>query len=420
MAKSKRRRARKRGPAGSASGDSGGRRRAGAPEPPRLERKLQREIEREAAQIARRAQEARDPQTPPERVAELLLAEFEQIPAPVGFAQTLAGDGSSDRPGAVLAELERLAPDSVTTLTFAAEVARIIDGEPQRAGELLERAIEAEIDPDMVAALAEHLREAGEPVQALRLVEGQLAEDPDDELAQEVYAATMQSLHGRAAASERLSREEQKALSAFSARSLMYELRDGLRSFIDERPELGLLVAKSTAEWQEELPVSLLEPAGEGLLRLAIESAWMLNQDDDDEVDLDEDWDEDWDEDAEHEPPSSPLALFAADDGSRARLAKAARSWSGTCVYGLWQLSDPDPAPGVWLTNILTGVRHYTAIPPEQIELANRWTVLLGGAGGDRWAVAEHRYGAPAAPRRGGRGRGARSRADRRPRRGYD
>jgi hypothetical protein len=47
-------------------------------------------------------------------------------------------------------------------------------------------------------------------------------------------------------------------------------------------------------------------------------------------------------------------------------------------MYGLWQVADPEPGPGVWCTNILTGVRRYVAIPAEQLPEVVRWTVLLG------------------------------------------
>ncbi len=42
------------------------------------------------------------------------------------------------------------------------------------------------------------------------------------------------------------------------------------------------------------------------------------------------------------------------------------------------QISDPEPGPGLWLTDIVTGVRRYAAIPPEQLPGISRWSVLLG------------------------------------------
>ncbi|MDQ6778335.1 MAG: hypothetical protein M3071_19425 [Actinomycetota bacterium] len=47
-------------------------------------------------------------------------------------------------------------------------------------------------------------------------------------------------------------------------------------------------------------------------------------------------------------------------------------------TYRIWQISDPEPGPGLWLTDIVTGVRRYAAIPPEQLPGISRWSVLLG------------------------------------------
>ncbi|MGH2859942.1 MAG: hypothetical protein ACRDLT_00385, partial [Solirubrobacteraceae bacterium] len=55
-----------------------------------------------------------------------------------------------------------------------------------------------------------------------------------------------------------------------------------------------------------------------------------------------------------------------------------ARDWLETVTYGLWQVTDPVPAPGLWLTDIVTGARRYAAIAPEQLPGMSRWSVLLG------------------------------------------
>ena len=74
----------------------------------------------------------------------------------------------------------------------------------------------------------------------------------------------------------------------------------------------------------------------------------------------------------------APLALLATDPDVSSEISSAAREWLNSVTYGLWQISDPEPGPGLWLTDIVTGVRRYAAIPPEQLPGMSRWSVLLG------------------------------------------
>ena len=101
-------------------------------------------------------------------------------------------------------------------------------------------------------------------------------------------------------------------------------------------------------------------------MRLATEHAWLLGGDEDDE------------DDPELEDLGTPLALFAAEPNTSPELARVAWRWLETQTYGLWQVSDPDPAPGLWLTDLVSGIRRYVAIPREQLEGVSRWSVLRG------------------------------------------
>lgn len=374
MARSKRRQRRKRGA------------RKSGPRPTPRDRLSQEERERERAiaEVARRAQEALSPDTPPARVATVLVEDFEDLPSPVGLARTLQERGSSERARAVASEAQRLAPGSVTALTIAAEVARILDGDLGRAAALLDEALDVYVDPDGVAELAEHLLEAELVLDALALVEDQLRDEPEDEEAQEVLAQALERIQRRAQAGETLEREERAALERFADRALLYRLRDAVGELVEQRPELQELVAVTVREWLEELGEAQedehlegLQPGGselpEGMLRLAIERAWLREAGEDEADELPE---------PEPEPDldesQAPLALLATDPDTPPELGRAARGWLETCTYGLWQVSDPDPAPGVWLTDIVSGVRRYAAIPPEQLEQASRWSVLMG------------------------------------------
>jgi len=170
----------------------------------------------------------------------------------------------------------------------------------------------------------------------------------------------------------------------------VYALRDAMRVLVEERrPELQLVLADSVRDWMEqlrdaqgderddglELEAGEDEERSEALTRLAMEHAWLLEADAEDEGEGDG-------LALEPEPgleqSGAPLALLATDPDVTPEISSAAREWLGSVTYGLWQISDPEPGPGLWLTDIVTGVRRYAAIAPEQLPGLSRWSVLLG------------------------------------------
>ena len=348
---------------------------------------VEAEFARAIDEMQARAVEAQSPATSPERVAALLVEDFEGLPSPVGFAQLLA-EQNPHRARTVAERVEHLAPGSLAALTFAAEVARAVDGDTTRATALLEQAIEADRDPAGTVALAHHLIAGGLALDGLELVELALLDEPDDVDAQEIWAAALENIHARAAAGQRLDSYERQIFDRFSSRDSLDRLRDRIVAFVDDRPELAAHVAAGMREWLEELADAglidlgeLAEGGGEliheryeGLMRLAIERAWLRSSRDDDQL-----WPDDnqlWPDDQEEEP-SAPLALLAADPETPSDIASAARRWEDTCTYGLWQVADPIASPGVWLTDLVSGTRRYAAVPPEHIQQAGKWSVLL-------------------------------------------
>jgi hypothetical protein len=333
-------------------------------------------MERAVAEIERRAAKAHAPDTPPEVVAAILAADFAELPSPVGFAHTLA-EQSPARAQAVAAEVQRLAPDSLLALTFMAEVVRIVDEDLERAWELLDDVIDSDYEAKAAGEIGLHLIGAGMALEALDAAGDRLDEEPGDETGQTVLAAALGLLHDRAEAGKRLTAPEREALEEFADRGLLYRLRDSLRELVDDKPALEQMIATMVREWTTELArvgvISPDDPADaadfeldgryEPILRLATERAWLHEQDD---VDPDD------------EDSTAPLAMLANDPATPFPIALAAHDWLDTCTYGLWQVADPAPGPGVWLTEIVSGARRYAAIPPEQLEGVGPWSVFLG------------------------------------------
>jgi hypothetical protein len=386
MAKSKRKRQRKRRSGGHPS------RRSQAPVGAAPDIGTDQEFELALAEVARRAEEALSPDTSPERVAALVVEEFEDLPSPPGLTIRLSREGSEQRARAVAAEAQRLAPGSVTALTLAAEVAGALDHDPSRAGELLDEALDTFVDPDGIVELAQHMLACGRHLDAIGLVREALFSEPDDEDAQELYAGVLEDLQRRRDAGKKLTRAGREELETFADRGPLYALRDAMRELVEERrPELQIRLADGVREWMERLQETEdggsdepFEPEhnedaerSEALLRLAIEHAWLLDEDGDEaaEVELAR---SPFDPEPGAGEPSAPLAVLANDPEVSPEISSAAREWLSTVTYGLWQVSDPEPAPGLWLTDLLTGVRRYASIPPEQLPGMSRWSVLLG------------------------------------------
>jgi hypothetical protein len=368
-------------------------RRTPAPLRSSAEVELERIAELAFAEARRRSEEALSPDTPPERVAALVVEEFEDLPSPPGLAIRLRSDGSEERARAVAAEVQRLAPGSVTALTLAAEVAGAFDHDPGRVDELLDEALDAFVDPDGTVELAQHMLASDRQLDGIDLVREVLLDEPEDEEAQEVYSWALEELDRRVGAGEKLDRAERAELDRFADRGRLYALRDSMRVLVEERrPELWVLLSDGIRDWMEQLREAEggesedyfgLEPGddeerSEALFRLAIEHAWLLDGDADEDEDEGDGTALEPEPEPELEQSGAPLALLATDPDVSPEISSAAREWLSTVTFGLWQISDPEPGPGLWLTDIVTGVRRYAAIPPEQLPGMSRWSVLLG------------------------------------------
>jgi hypothetical protein len=344
----------------------------------------QREFETAAVYIRRRANEAYSPDTPPQRVAEIIVEDFDGLATPVGLTEALSERVSVEHTRAVLAAVLDRAPGTVTALALAAEASRILDGDLVRARELLDHALEIST-ADSDATLAEHLLEAGEPAITAELLVEALAEDPEDEAHHALYAQALEAIHARTPPGRRLRREERSVLERFADRSLLYRLRDELREFTDATPQLTRHMAETIREWlfEAEMLPEPLDPirgdepdlSQEALAAMAVEHSWLTAAADDD---ADEEGDS-RDTPALPFPDSgTPLAALAARPQTPPDVAQAAGDWYATCTYGLWQVRDPAPRPGVWLTDLVSGTRRYVAIDADQLDGLAPWAVILG------------------------------------------
>lgn len=336
----------------------------------------ERHAVQEERELDRRVEQLVGAETPPEVAAAAWLEKLEGTPLPARATRMFELGGSNAQARAVAAAMESQAPGSLPALTLAADVALQLDGDARRASALIDQALESSADAEARRILAIHLLELRRLAESLAITSEWLLEAPADEAAQEMRAAALVLARRRLTGESEAPGEcpcwsgrpwteccrpgEEEALARFEDRGGLEHLRGEVRRFTASAPGVEALIAVHVEEW-----LASAEPFAEGagsredLIEIATESGWLVAGEHEDD-----------DEDA-------PLALFAASRAGAAE-AKAAGRWLDHCHYGLWQVADPTPAPGVWLTELVTGTRRYAAIPPAQLEGMGRWTVLLG------------------------------------------
>ena len=77
-------------------------------------------------------------------------------------------------------------------------------------------------------------------------------------------------------------------------------------------------------------------------------------------------------------PVNTPLRAFAADPATAGELAARASEWDRHVRFGIWQVGEPETAPGVWCTELVSGMRRYTQFPAATLDGAAPWSVWLG------------------------------------------
>ncbi len=240
-----------------------------------------------------------------------------------------------------------------------------------------------------VGWIVAHLRlEAGMSVKAADLARKICEADPDDPDGLEVLSTALGQLHE----ADQRDPAGEEALARFADRSRLERLRGALASFVERDRDLAAWVDAAQEEWR----ATFLEEAGtDGWDRLTGQHAFAADSPDGssegDEADTglalmaaESIWTRGPDRDRrDHEPDAeddsqSLLNRFAADPATPADLADLARDWQQMARYGLWQVADPAPSPGVWVTDLVTRRSTYAAMAPGHLEQVPRWSVLAG------------------------------------------
>ena len=334
--------------------------------------RLRARAEREQ-QMAERYRLLLDPRTSPADVAGILAAE---LPDSLVAGAMMQIRLSSGVPGEEIAQTAQLMLASATgplpigtlaVAAWAAHVTRDEDAERGYASELLSRADAAD-DPDLRLEVIRAASVRGHPGEACELIEPYLRERPDDELAAGIYAEALAQAHAEAEPGER----ERAALTRFGDRSGSEALRAAIDAFLG-RTQWGAIVGEwADAErsrleaeyWQAAERDQFGALAAEVALTYPVAGVSGSSQA--------------GGADSGDGPVNTPLRAFAADAATPEDLAARASEWDRHVRFGIWQVEEPETAPGVWCTELVSGMRRYAQFPAPALDGAAPWSVWLG------------------------------------------
>jgi hypothetical protein len=315
------------------------------------------------------------PELSPAEVAERVAAEFADSAAAGTIARMRINGGVPVREVAQASRLllaSAAEPPGLGVLSFAAAVAHAEGDEPAEHGytaQMLART-QAAGDAGRWLDVVRFISGTGHPGEAIELAEPYLRDHPDDRDAALVYAVIVQEAADLAAPGER----DQAALDHFADRSGWTELKRAVLAFMG-RTRWDELVQNRALDDLAEVPSKHLPPAVQKeCAAIAFEAAIRAAEDGiagltaKQLIELYR---------GGHQPKTA-LTEFAADPDSPPALARRAADWANHTHYGLWQLMNPVPKPGVWGLDLASGTRRYLQFPPGALDGAARWAVWLG------------------------------------------
>jgi hypothetical protein len=350
------------------------------------------ELIEEAVRLARERMERMcDPKTPVEELADLLADQYDGGPVPAGIAELLRKKGSSPERLVSAAEV-MLAADcadggspSVTALTFRAAAARLAKDTGQ-ARDFLDQALATaghDDDPDALVEMIDHLHQCGHLADAIEMFEARMREAPEDTHAAGHYGAAIAEAWARVTGGEPVGEcpcgagrpwqdccgpRERAAVGRFGDRSGLTALREAVAAYLPGSG-YGQAVDDEVAEYLSLAEDTDWEPAERSALADLVAELGLVTAGADGADDPGP---------GQEEDSGNVLTAFAAGPAVPAELAARARSWRDHIHYGLWRIDNPDPAPGVWCTDIVSGATRYVEFPPAAAERLARWMVWAG------------------------------------------
>jgi tetratricopeptide (TPR) repeat protein len=291
-----------------------------------------------------RAELLYEPGTDPALAAEILRELFGEGPVDLAVAAGMQSEIGIDRLRAV-AEVALARAQDPVALSLTADVATM-SGRPEEAEKHLARALQLVDDPDLHVRVALARGSQGRVADAIDALDAPLRANPGLE--------RLQFARGRL-----LEQAEPAEVERFLDRTALAEMMAAVRGAAGSDDGLHEWLEAGAITEDELAALAAADPtSAEGRrLRMIAEWAWITPGPDD-------------------EP--APLEAFAADEGQPAELRRRADDWLSWAMWGLWEVDRPEGTPGVSLTDLVTGVRLYAAVPPALLAGVPRWSALFG------------------------------------------
>jgi hypothetical protein len=332
------------------------------------------EQERRSAKVARQRQSAEryaqlgDPSVTPADIAEILATE---LPDRVLAADMMRLRMSLGVPAEEVVETARFLlectapkPPGVGALAVAALAAHLAGDEDVEHGYAREMLARADASPDPGRRLEVIGSATGRdhPGETCELIEPCLRENPDEETAADIYTCALAKAQAMAEPGEL----ETAALDRYRDRSGVDALDRAVDEFT-ERTRWGSIIRKWMNDERAEMKTERWRPTERDTTEaLMAEVAVPFSVAGEDDAEEDDD------------VPNTPLRAFAAAPETPAEFAARAIERHEHVRYGVWQVANPSPSPGVWCTDLTSGTRRYAQFPAEVIDGAPPWSVWLG------------------------------------------
>jgi hypothetical protein len=227
-------------------------------------------------------------------------------------------------------------------------------------------------DEDWLAEL-QSMGERGHPGEAIERVEPFVRDHLYDEQAALTYARLLR----RAAAMDPKGDREREALERFTDRSGLADAKRAVMQFLERHPEWDEFVNDRAVQDFQLVPGKLLSADTASECAAVI---WEANVRGADLAMQGKTAKQLIGLHRGNHQPRTPLMAFADDPATPPHLARRAADWAEYGHYGLWQLRDPVPSPGVEGMDLASGTRRYLDFPPGKLDGAAPWSVWLGAA----------------------------------------
>jgi hypothetical protein len=224
---------------------------------------------------------------------------------------------------------------------------------------------------DWLASLA-GMGEGGQPGEAIEQVEPFIRDHLWDEQAALTYAQLL-----RQAAREPGGEAERTAVERFTDRSGLTEAKRAVSQFLREHPDWDEFVKDRALQDFQLVPGRRLSAEAVSECAALI---WEANVRGADRAMTGKTSKEARGLHRGNHQPETLLMALAEDPGTPPHLARRAADWAEYGHYGLWQLRDPVPSPGVEGLDLASGTRRYLDFPPGKLDGVAPWSVWLGGA----------------------------------------